>query len=348
MTASHKQMTNLDIAKVICALLIVTIHATPFNDQSRYLNFVLVNVVARGAVPVFFAISGYLFFGRLRYENGRIAPGKDNLEKLLRYCGRIALMYALWTVVYIVVVKIPMWYSTGWWGLHVVKDALVSVVFSGSHYHLWYLLATVYAVPVLFLALRIIPVKRFLYVAAVLWICECLCYSYSWAFVDGIPAIQYLLSRIPIAFDALFRAVPLLFVGAYVALSDKKPSGRSVVMLPRVGFVLCALEAAGLKELVPGSDKFSYLVFTPFFAWAILRKMVVIEQIGLPPRVSRVLRRISTVVYCIHPLVIAGLEYVGLSGGVLMWLCTVAISFTVSTGYALLAERINQKKVTDL
>jgi serine/alanine racemase len=120
-----KQYIAIDLAKFLCSLLVVVIHTSPLKDVSEPACFVLDNILARVAVPLFFAISGFLFFGKLDYYNGKISGSKDNLRRLLFYCKRNTALYLGWSAVYFAVVYLPMWYRTGWWGIHVVKDALI-------------------------------------------------------------------------------------------------------------------------------------------------------------------------------------------------------------------------------
>ena len=61
----RKNYYALDVAKLICALLVICIHTGPLLDISSDANFVLVQVLARLAVPLFFVISGFLFFQKI-------------------------------------------------------------------------------------------------------------------------------------------------------------------------------------------------------------------------------------------------------------------------------------------
>lgn len=58
---SWKYCFSLDVAKFVCALLVIIIHTRPFTGLSDVIDFYLVDVIARIAVPLFFAISGYFF-----------------------------------------------------------------------------------------------------------------------------------------------------------------------------------------------------------------------------------------------------------------------------------------------
>ena len=74
-------------ARVIC------IHASPADGASAWVRFYVTDVMARIAVPLFYGMTGYLFFGRLLYENGRIKACTENRRRLLRQTLRTATLY---------------------------------------------------------------------------------------------------------------------------------------------------------------------------------------------------------------------------------------------------------------
>lgn len=86
---SWKYFFSLDVAKFICALLVIIIHTRPFSVLSDIIDFYLVDVIARIAVPLFFAISGYLFFYGLHFQDGKIVNCAENRTKLFMYLKRI-------------------------------------------------------------------------------------------------------------------------------------------------------------------------------------------------------------------------------------------------------------------
>ena len=52
---------SINITRVICAILVVSIHAQPFNGISDSINYYDGNVISRIAVPFFFIVSGYYY-----------------------------------------------------------------------------------------------------------------------------------------------------------------------------------------------------------------------------------------------------------------------------------------------
>lgn len=55
----------LDIGKFISAFFVIMIHKNPISSNYEVLNFYVVDVLARIAVPFFYATAGFLFFRKL-------------------------------------------------------------------------------------------------------------------------------------------------------------------------------------------------------------------------------------------------------------------------------------------
>ena len=85
----------LDLAKFIGALLVILIHTSPLEPYSAVANFYSRDVLARLAVPMFFAISGFFFARR-----------PDPLKTM----KRIGMLYLGWSAVYLML-QIPQWYE---------------------------------------------------------------------------------------------------------------------------------------------------------------------------------------------------------------------------------------------
>lgn len=313
---------NLDLAKLVCALLVVLIHTSPVENISKRGHFYLENVVARVAVPLFFAMSGFLFFGKLDYADGRIARTRENISRLFRTTRKNIRLYVIWSALYLTI-TLPDWYAAGWWGWAAVKDWLHSFLFIGSYYHLWYLLALILAIPALYLLLTVIPVSRIGLVASGLWVMECLVYSYAWIGVDQILLVAFIGSRMPILFDALLRAVPLIAVGAILSQRQIK-TVRAAACIG--AFLLCAVEASALYFFTPNETSFSYLFSTPLMVWFLLSGLIAWKQLPLSSRQQFCLRDMSLSIYCIHPMVCWLCERLSVPSGIPFWMAVTAVS----------------------
>ena len=322
---------SLDLAKWICALLVIVIHTAPLSKVSAIGNFYFTNVLARIAVPLFFAISGFLFFRKLTYENGRVKRSAENRARLWKYWKRLSLIYILWSAVYFLW-QLPEWYKTGWWGMTLLKDYAAAFLLNGSHYHLWYILASLYAVPVLYFLTQHLRRKTLFGLSIVLWLIECLIYSYSWLWPNMPSSLCWALDRFSILFDAVFRAVPMMAIGCLCANASFKKRNWSILSL--IAFLALAGEASALYFFSPNAERFSYLLLTPVFTFCFLQ-LLFNANFRLRPETSHFFNRSSLVIYCIHPLFIEALTRLGMDNPLLIWLVVTILSILSGILYLL-------------
>ena len=331
---------NLDLAKIVCALLVVVIHTSPLDNTSALAGFYLDDVIARIAVPLFFAISSFLFFRSIAFENGRIVRSGSNFRRLLRVTWKNLRLYIIWSLIYLVIL-LPEWHKTGWWGLHAVKDWFHSFLLIGSYYHLWYLLALIAALPALYLLLSLIPVSKIWIIAAGLWIMECLTYSYSWIGVDEIPIAAFIGEKMPVVFDAAFRAVPLMAIGAILSQQRRKPAKLRVCV---AAFFLCVAEASLLHFLTPNENKYSYLFTTPFMTAAVMTVLVYGKQLSVPEKWQYRLRDMSLLIYCLHPMICYSFRKWELASGPVLWLSVTMLSIGIAYLWAEMKRYFSKRK----
>ena len=63
METTKKRLDSVDVAKFVLSIMIVTIHLSPFPSLDPYIMPML-----RVAVPLFFLISAFFFFGKYHAE----------------------------------------------------------------------------------------------------------------------------------------------------------------------------------------------------------------------------------------------------------------------------------------
>lgn len=322
-TIEKKTLDSLDLTKFIAALMVVLIHTAPLEPYCAIADFYTKDVAARLAVPLFFAISG-LFFDR------RPAPRKT--------FRRIGLLYLGWSAVYLLL-QLPQWYRAGWWGPHVIVDYTLGLVTKGSYYHLWYLLASLYAIGPMYLLVKRDSPRMMLAVCSLCWLTECLTYSYSWIWADRFPVVVSLLERFSGLCDGIFRALPLMLVGA---LCRRNASGhpaaywgtRALGML-----LLLCLEASALYFLSPNWQFYSYLLATPFFTYYFLCFLLRCDFRFRRAKTGVLLRKASLIIYCIHPLFCYFVEQSPVPAGIPTWLVVTMLAAGVSLTYSFLSLR---------
>lgn len=113
----RKQYSSIDVAKLICAIMVIAIHTQPF---SRYIWLDRgAGIITRLAVPFFFVTTGFF----LNFSDAK---------KVRKYVVRLIVLYIIWTIVYL-----PFSFSS----LSVKKFLITGIV-----EHLWYLPAAIVAV----------------------------------------------------------------------------------------------------------------------------------------------------------------------------------------------------------
>lgn len=316
-------------------MFVIAIHISPLEGVTGTWTFWFDPVLIRLAVPLFFAMSGMGLFGKLQYANGKIVKCRQNRQRLLRYLTKIAVLYLGWSAVFFLY-SLPGWYEIGWWGWTLVKDYAVAFFFQGSHYHLWYLVALLYAVPMLYLVLLVIPKQKIIYLITPLWLAECALTSYAWVGADTLPAVvSKLFTIVPCPIHAVFRGIPLLAVGMMTEDRIGGFAARTSGILTAIFGLLYVAEETVLYYGPFQSAGGTYLLSTPVFIFFALQFMQRSRQI-CSIKTGKVLRYGSMLVYCVHPLIIYvcqavipdELPYV-------QWALVTAISALIGLGYGM-------------
>lgn len=328
--------TNLDIAKFICSLLVVMIHTAPFKEYPL-LDFYTANVLARVAVPLFFGISGFLLFGRMAYENGKLIDCPQNRSRMLRYVKKTVKLYLCWSFATLASM-LPGWYMSGWWGWVAVKDALHAILFNGL-LHLWYLLAVIWAVPLMYVLLCKIPLRRLRGIALVLWAVRCLKTSYTWLWDDYFASFLPIFEKISFPYTAACIALPMMVFGLSVAVNRKSHNETTIFCKFLLLFGIWICEASFLHFFIPDHDNYVSMIVAPFFVYAALDFLTNGKQAALSVTTQHILRETNLVIYCLHQIFVKVFELLGLDYGIRMWFFTTALTLGIAYVWARLKAR---------
>lgn len=159
-----KSFVTLDIAKFLCAVLVIALHANPFESFSKVLAFADRHIITVVAVPFFFMCSGFLF----RPEK----VGKS-LKRLLR-------MYILWSAVYLIF-QIADCIQNGYDFLDWVSSYIKNFFISGSFATIWFLLALLVAMALYYFLTEKLRMKSsiVLVISTVLYVIGCAFSAYA-------------------------------------------------------------------------------------------------------------------------------------------------------------------------
>lgn len=314
---------TVDFAKYIASLSIIAIHTGLFADVHPELYFVVVQIISRMAVPFFAVCTGYFLASKLETDGVQT----NSADVFVKYCKKIVLMYFVWTMLYLIY-SLPTWISTGWFSAWAFVDYSIGACLNGSHYHLWYLLSLIYAVPCFYVCVRWIQSKHLIVVSAVLYAIKVLMYGYR----NYTPALMQRLFALFDRFGGLtsgvFLVLPLLLLGAYICRSKYKNPKYNVYGFI-ISLILLMIEAVWLSW--SGQTNVSFIVFTyptAYFLFSIIKD----AKINLSGKVCQILGGASLIIYCVHPMAIEILHPY-LKGSVTLFIVVVLLSTAIGLIY---------------
>ena len=294
----RKTYYALDVAKFISAFLVVCIHTGPLLDVDATGNFILVQILARLAVPFFFVASGFLFFRKLDFK--REYNDYENKAQLKHYLWRLCKIYIIWTILYL-----PFTYLLlkGQDGI-TVNSVLLYVrdfFFTGSFYHLWFLPALLVAVPVVYICLFKLGLGKTILFGFLLYLIGMAGNVYG-GYLMQIPGIQSVYQAYLQVFsttrNGLFFGVMFIAMGALFAQRTLYLKNWQVLL----GFLLSAgllfAECFALKDNGFMHDLTSmYAMLLPCMFFLFLGLL----RIHLPQsKVYKTLRVLSLLIYVMH------------------------------------------------
>ncbi|MDR7079133.1 serine/alanine racemase [Neobacillus niacini] len=291
----------VDVMKFICAILVVIIHAPPLYSYNETANFILVEIIARIAVPYFFVCAGYFFFKKINMQNEKIEKNITNFNSVKKYIIHLLTIYAFWTVFFLLW-WVPLWYKGGYLTFANMKGYVISIFISGSYFHLWYIVALIYGMVFTFLLLRFVQMKVVIATAVIFYLIGTFAYSYSWIFNDNILVENFIkiydsLGSVSVGF---FRTFPYLLMGIVFAKYRIKITLTLSAILSVICLILVGLEVLLLDT--SGGSRFSYVLltgFTVFFIFNTVSKINLNNSTLYP-----LLRKMSSIIYFVHPMFI--------------------------------------------
>lgn len=335
MTQPRGGYASIDLAKFAAALLVVLLHLGP--GLALFNQF-----ISRLAVPFFLVCAGYFLFCKM--------PGGPDDGRIRGYLFRVGRLYLLWTALYYLalVILTPPYERESIAFLTRPAEVLWRVLVDGSWSVLWYLVALLWAVALCWGCLRLgLSARGTVAVSSVFYLLGLLGQAYA-PLLDRIPAVAAPLHAFV---EALGGSRSGLFFGFFyvalgLALSRAKAQPRTRVLtglavslaalLAEVLLLRRMTAAAGL-EIFP-----DFYLFTAPAAWFLVSALLLVQAPSRP--VHRLLRSMSTLVYCSHILVWRAVGFacwvLGVSlGGWALFALVLALSLVFSLAVALAAQK---------
>ena len=309
-----ESLENIDVLKFLLAILIILRHCgqSLFVEESLF-NTVVTNTISPVAVPTFFLISGYLLW--------RKPVTRERLKKQL---WRILRLYLVWTVIFLPL-TLMLSYKQGKLNLQFLIKYLQQFLFSGSYYHLWYLPSLIVAIVIVYKLKKIKNRKIAWMFAVFLFLLGALTNTYY----QLIPGAQPIIDAYKMVFittrNGLFFGTVFVLIGA--ELSEKYARGKETILLI-IAIIFMTVEGFVLNQLmnlIIVNIMISSLILAPaLFMWFLHRDSLCKTQTG------GCFRKMSTIMYCIHPLIIFAVERFTKGHSLIATLLTLGVSLGVS------------------
>lgn len=289
----------IDIAKIICAVLVVFIHTSPLGSVNGLCNSVLVNCISRVAVPFFFISSGFLLFSKTELS----AP---DLGMVGKYELKLLKFYLIWSAVYFPYTLLEMYVKRkSGLALSVFLNWMKNMVVTAGFGLLWYLPATIVAVGIVALLLkRGVKINTVVFIGFVLYLIG-LCGQSYYGLAAKLPlpdevrqAIHTFYNFIVTTRNGVFEGIIFIALGA--KLSQKEEFGSLAHSL--AGFfassALLLFEFVFISKMEWRIDYDMYLSLVPC-AYFMLKTALCLKW-EIPPEVLRFLRPYSSLIYFTH------------------------------------------------
>lgn len=183
---SISRIQSVDSSRLIAIFFIIILHTAPFRNvhlkhEELFSLGVIVNVVARFAVPFFFVISGY-FWGI------KVLNGSPVWPMSLQMIRRIGISYAVFCLLYLMPTQLVSIYKHGLSGpidsrrnieLEILNQPAINWPFVGTEEHLWFLPALICAILISAIFVRLKMPRFLLFVALGLYLFGLFAKSYS-------------------------------------------------------------------------------------------------------------------------------------------------------------------------
>ena len=339
-----KQKSSLDIAKFICAILVLIIHTNPFGSYSKMLSFGFRNIVCVIAVPFFFCASGYLLSQKL-----------DSLQKeerkgyMGKYLKRLLTIYLFWSAVYFpfVIVK---WLKAGF-TFSLVLEYVKDFIFEGSYSTIWFLPALIVATAAYYLLSQKMSKKNVFLVGCGFYVITLLLSSY-YGITTRVPGLAQMGQLYYGFFDSVKNGLlfGLVFVSLGAVLREEKIFSRVTRKQALIGTVLsfgllcCEVVVYKIIGNTRGIDTVASLL--PLVAFAMILTLSFDVK---PSGLCLTLRKYSMLIFLCQRIPISVIDLflentVLATNSVVNCLTVTAATFAISYGILKLSQKVTWMK----
>lgn len=318
----HKEYRVLDVMKFVMAVVVVAIHTRPELSFSSLIVRNFFEAVYSIAVPFFFMASGFLLFRKISLpltDEGKL--------RIKSYLKRMCKLYVLWTIVYFPL-TVYGFYLDGISPLKAVAVFFRNFLLVGENHMswpLWYLLALIVAVGIIYILLKLKVPKGCIVIISIMM-------ALIGVGLDYCKENSLMPQITDLYFTAFLKTRNGFFVGfLYVALGMFLSKLEQISVFGPI--LLFVLGVVGMSMKLPLSNA---LIVCPIFIFSISCVGNKITQDN-----SVRFRMYSSIIYFVHMIFVAGLVIgMNINSGLLLFSVVSVVALIFS--YLLMNFRFNR------
>lgn len=277
MNKSNSQVNGaIDIAKLIMAILVIGIHTNPFS-YNVWLDRGF-GILTRLCVPFFFVASSYFYW-------------KRQPRKPWRYVYRLLLLYIIWTLIYLPLdLKTIVGYS--------FVEFIDTFLWSGYR-HLWFLNCSIIGFVIVHLLDKRLSTRNILLLSIVFLLIGCI--KSTWAPLT----LKILGKEVPDVLgyrNGLFYAFPYFAAGKMIAEHNTETPKHFFAFGLFISLILLLVES--YVFIIRLDTKATILWLSVFPMTCCLFNLILSLKVRIRKDISLVIRKMSTLLYCIHPYIV--------------------------------------------
>lgn len=312
---------NMDYLRLIASFMVVAIHTYPLLFISDSLDYVFTRILFRVAVPFFLMITGYFILA------------KKDKQVLLKYTKKISFLYLLCIILYL-----PINIYNGYFHNFNILIFLKDIFLTGTLYHLWYFPATIIGLWVSYFIITKLSLKKSLIVVSILYIIGLFGDNY-YNLISNISILKLFYDGIFWLFDYTrnFFLAPIFLVLGY-SIKERKVEISHKKVLAILFIITLLIE--GIISL-----KFNLSHHTSMYISLVPLMYILFSIVIENKSTNKSIRRISTIIYIIHPLFIVITHFASrylslLSNSLINFLVVAFLSFAFSYLIDILINKI--------
>lgn len=317
----NQRNNAIDILRFLCAVMVIAIHTRPVLWLQNYLDGGI-QIFVQIAVPFFFCITGYFL---------KEGENKLGTSAILHVLKKDFFLYLIWSIVYFAVIFMQ---NPTLISLHSIKWVMMDFFVNGSFYHLWYMVAVMWCLLLMYVLCKLELKKIFegggTFVLYLLGLSGTSYYLLG----NQLPILSNLINSV--YFTILRRiclmGLPFIVLGWMIAEEKERIANITIERTVRTLIVIAGAYITEIAAVVlTGVARsvvitvFLYPLVAILFILCLKCPLIRYKKLG------RYCGSMSGIIYFIHPLVVLLLMKVEVTDGKLLFVLTTLSCLVISS-----------------